>query len=296
VANLLVLILDEPAHLPAILDRWRAIGVPGTTILRSLGGFGLTSWLDRVGLGMLGRAFEAPETEQRVILSLMDDDAILERAIAEAEQIVGGFDRPKSGLLFVLPVPRTLGLKGRAPAGAEAAPAPPFPLREAAAALAFPVSRLLDLPPRESAVVHPQDTLPVVAAAMADQPGNPLACVVNDEGRLVGLIRLETVVADLFMELMPEAFLGDLSELGDALQYAGRLTHRTAGDAMEPATSVKSTDTLRTAYKAMHSKHLSVIPAVDETHHVVGFVALANLLAAVCKDAVIGCNRSEPQA
>ena len=217
-ANLLVLILDEPDKLPAILARWREIGVPGTTILRSVGAFGLTSWLERVGLSMLGRAFESPETEQRMLWSLIEDDAILERAIAEAARIVGGFDQPKTGLLFVLPVPRALGLNKPRPAAAE--PAPPQPLAPAEgwqSALALPVSQLLDLPPRESAMMHPQDSLLAVAATMADYPGNPLACVVNAEGRLIGLIRLETVVADLFMEVMPETFLGDLSELDDAL-------------------------------------------------------------------------------
>jgi hypothetical protein len=97
--HLLVVILDDLERMPELLEEWQKIGVPGVTILESVGGYRVSTWLSRVGLGALDHLFEAEEVRRRTLLVAVKDDELLARAIAEAERVVGGFDRPHSGLL-----------------------------------------------------------------------------------------------------------------------------------------------------------------------------------------------------
>ena len=107
---LLVVILDDLERMPELLEEWQKIGVPGVTILESVGGYRVSTWLSRVGLGALDHLFEAEEVRRRTLLVAVEDDDLLARAIAEAERVVGGFDRPNSGLLLALPVAQIKGL------------------------------------------------------------------------------------------------------------------------------------------------------------------------------------------
>jgi hypothetical protein len=50
-SKLLMIILNDIHILPELLEVWREIGVPGTTILKSAGGHRTRNWLGRVGLG-----------------------------------------------------------------------------------------------------------------------------------------------------------------------------------------------------------------------------------------------------
>lgn len=285
-SHMLVVILQDLNLLPSLLARWREVGVTGVTIQRTMGGFHVTSWLERVGLGMLGRAFDSGEAHQRMLFSIIDDEGLLEKAIAAAESIVGGFDRPHSGLLYVIPVTRALGLKKHHGQTAEeliASAAPPRPVNEWERMRALPVERLLSILELKPTTVGPDDSLPEVAAKLLEHPETHVACVVNEEGRLVGVIRLETVASALYAQVMPEEFLQDMSDLQQALDYASHLKQRTARDAMEEPASVRPTDPIRAAFKEMHEHRLSGIPVVDDTNHIVGYINLLEILALVAR-------------
>ena len=107
---MLIVILHDLERLPAVLEAWKSIGVPGVTLTKSVGGYQAESWLDRIGLG---RIFEHEEAQQRVLISVIPNEDLLERAISEADEIVGGFDRPDSGILFAVPVSHALGIQKR---------------------------------------------------------------------------------------------------------------------------------------------------------------------------------------
>ena len=53
--------------------------------------------------------FQQKDLEQRIILAVMESEMI-DVAIAAAEQAVGGFSPPNSGMLFTIPVNYTVGL------------------------------------------------------------------------------------------------------------------------------------------------------------------------------------------
>ncbi|MGD8398844.1 MAG: hypothetical protein PVG11_08305 [Anaerolineae bacterium] len=111
-AHLLVLVLDNIEQCPDVLDAWEEAGVPGVTILESTG-------LNRVREGIrddyplmpsLRSLLVGQETHHRTLFSVVEDEAILERAIAATERVVGDLSQPYTGLLFVVPVSRVLGL------------------------------------------------------------------------------------------------------------------------------------------------------------------------------------------
>lgn len=103
-SQMLIVILDDLKALPKLLAAWWQAGVPGATIVPSAGAFRTTTWLSKVGLGALDRLFEADEVRRRTVLAVIEDDGLLETAIAEAERAVGSFDLPNTGRLVVLPV------------------------------------------------------------------------------------------------------------------------------------------------------------------------------------------------
>ncbi|MBI5878810.1 MAG: hypothetical protein HZB53_14260 [Chloroflexi bacterium] len=114
--NLLILVVPDDAKGEEIRERWRASGVKGVTILASAGmghqeGKGAR---DDVPLLPSIRSLFAPdEVTHRTFFSVIDDDATLARALADAESVVGDFDAPDSGIMFVVPVSRAWGLHRR---------------------------------------------------------------------------------------------------------------------------------------------------------------------------------------
>lgn len=278
--HLLIVILDDLARLPALLQAWQSIGLPGATILESAGAYRTTTWLRRVGLGALNRLFEAEEVRRRTLLVAVEDAALLEQAIAEAERVVGGFDRPASGLLLVLPVAQVRGLHK----------VQPQPRRERLPRALRPewmihrntpvgeAAQLLELHP---ALVKPEMALDEVPQAMLAHPRVHVACVVSDEGRLIGVLDLRTLADDLFFHIMPEEFLSEVTDLEHVLEFADKSRVRTVADAMKKPVWVKQRETVKDAFKRMHEHGLPGLPVVDDRYHVVGYINLLELMA-VC--------------
>ncbi len=276
-AYLLVVILEDLERLPTLLKAWRRVGVPGVTLLSSVGGYRTETWLERVGLSGLSRLLEGGEVKQRMLLSLIDDEALLSRAIAEAEAVVEGFDRPHSGILFVLPVSEILGLRKRhaveeMPVEAEAPPQPKRLLRGQTVA---DLMEILDLTP---VVVSTDATLEEIIAALLAEPDVFVACVVNEEQRLVGLVDTTSLADAFLLTFFPEEFLSELSELKEVEEFARRAGRRHAADIMTEPVWVKVTDPVEQAFHQMHKHKLPGIPVVDEHYRVVGYINLLELM------------------
>ena len=112
-ANMLILVLDESEKFSAIVEAWERIGVPGVTMLDSTGSRHLRAKANRDDLPLIPsmRAVVAgTEEHNRTLFTVIEDDAILERAIEAAQNIVGDFMAPHTGILVVVPVTRTLGV------------------------------------------------------------------------------------------------------------------------------------------------------------------------------------------
>ena len=112
-ANLLVVVLDDVEKFPAILEAWEQAGVPGVTVLDSAGSRKIKEHASRDDLPLmpsLRALVSGAEAHNRTLFTVIEDDAILERAVAAAQKIVGDFMQPHTGIMFVVPVARTWGV------------------------------------------------------------------------------------------------------------------------------------------------------------------------------------------
>ncbi len=279
--HLLIVILDDLKFMPDLLQAWRTIGVPGTTILESYGAYRVESWLNRVGLGNLDRLFEAKEVRRRTLLVAIEDDELLAQAVAEAERVMDGFDRPDSGLLLVLPVTQVKGLKKLMQKPPQVV-LPPAVLPNWVVLRDTPVEEVIAVMNLKPTIVSLDMPLDEIAQAMLTHPRVHVACVVADDGRLVGLIHLRALADDIFFHIMPEEFLSEITDLDEAMEFANRSHMRTAADAMQDPVWVKQGETVKDAFKRMHEYDLAGLPVVNDLYHVVGYINLLELLAICC--------------
>lgn len=283
-AHLLVVILHKTSQLPRLLDSWHKIDVPGITILDSAGGHRTRHRLEQLGLGAISELFSSDDVRSKTLLLVIEDEALLEQAIIEAEQVIGDFYQPGSGLLFVMPVSRVVGIYRSKSKDEEAGKPSVTPVREALTradlnareTTVAVIDRILNLSP---VIVEANQPLLDVAEVMITHPNVHLACVVNEQQRLVGLLSLRNLADDLLMTVFPEEFLSETHDLEDALHFAHLSRTQTAADAMIPAVWVKNEDTLKDAFRKMHDHQLAGIPIIDDRYQVTGYINLLELLA-----------------
>lgn len=274
-AYLLVVILDDLKVLPDLLQAWREAGVPGATILESVGAYRAHTWLNRVGLGALERLFESEEIRRRTLLTAVEERELLDRAIAEAERVVGGFERPNSGVLLALPVVEARGLSKERLAVAALEPAPP---RFRVGWQCVSVAEVVRDQGLKPVTVRADMPLDEIARALAAHPGVHIACVVSEDERLIGILDIYRITDDLIFYIFPEELLREITDLERVMDFAAKMRIRTAADAMERPIWVRETDSLKQALMLMHEHHLIGLPVVDESYHVVGYIDLLGLL------------------
>ena len=111
-ASLLVLVLDNPDQEMDILAAWEEVGVPGVTVLDSQG----SKRSDETGRDdlplfvSLRSILSSEESQNRTLFSVIDDEVVLEKALQAAQGIIGDFQNPHTGILFVVPVSRAWGI------------------------------------------------------------------------------------------------------------------------------------------------------------------------------------------
>ena len=280
-ANLLIVILAHEKHLPAILQQWQKIGLPGATILESAGAYRATSWLQQVGLSAIGDLFSRGENS-RTLLAAIDDEVLLEEAISIVEDTVGNLDETHSALYFVIPVIRAGGIVHPAEREAQepALPAPADALRTDSGAITrntavSEVDAILKLNP---SIVHEDQSLLETAREMAKHPRSNVACVVNEQQRLTGIIPLKTLADDLFLAVSPDEFLREARSIEAAARIARMTQSNHAKDVMLPPIWVKRDEQVKDAFRKMHQNHLTSIPVVNEKRQVTGVISLLELI------------------
>lgn len=145
-------------------------------------------------------------------------------------------------------------------------------------ALATPISDADQLLTMEPVVVDVADSLHQIA----EQAVQNTACrviAVEDEGhRLVGVIPVRALVNDIFLKIVPEEFLAEITDYEAVLKYAKHLGARTARDVMLDPVSVRRDETVRDAFERMHGSKLNGLPITDADGRVTGYVDQLELL------------------
>lgn len=118
-AYLVVLVLDDPDQSDALLDAWEQAGARGVTILESsgIGRVRRASLRDDMPLlPSLRDILRGGEEHHRTFLSVVEGEEQVEVLANAAQQVVGDFSQPHTGLLFAMPISHVHGLHKVKPA------------------------------------------------------------------------------------------------------------------------------------------------------------------------------------
>ncbi len=302
--TLLVVILHDLEKLPTLLDAWKKASVPGVTILQSAGGFHAETLVKRGGLNSLLQLFEQGKGQQRLLFCLVDDPEILQVAVAEADRVVGGFDRPHSGILFTLPIGEALGLQKweqqeetddinladlpTADKGAEnlsrwlekeiEEQQGRKALKDWKAKRSKNIRAAIKQPGLTPIIVHVDTPVSQVVKQFVANPQVSLACVINAEERLVGLVEEKRLGEMMLIPAMPDQFIQDPEGYEQALKYAKMKPERPVSEVMVEAAFVSEEGTLEDAYIAMRTRQLEALPVVNKHYRVTGYITLTEVL------------------
>jgi CBS domain-containing protein len=130
----------------------------------------------------------------------------------------------------------------------------------------------------EPVIVGMEASLRETAELAVGNTGCRVLSVTDADGRLAGLLPVRTLVNDVFLKLVPEEFLGEITDLEAVHKYAEHVGARAAGDIMVEPVSVHPDETVRTAFERMHANHLNGLPITDRDERVVGYVDQLELL------------------
>lgn len=110
------LVLHDPGMTDEVVHAWLESGVLGITLLDSSGlarRVGERDLRDDLPLfPSLRSLLSTPERNSRLLFSVVPDDFDLHRLIQATERVLGPLSAPDSGILFVVPVTHTAGLRG----------------------------------------------------------------------------------------------------------------------------------------------------------------------------------------
>ena len=145
-------------------------------------------------------------------------------------------------------------------------------------ALATPISEADQLLTMEPVVVDVADSLHQVAEQAVQNTACRVIAVVEQGQRLVGVIPVRALVNDIFLKIVPEEFLAEITDFEAVLKYAKHLGARTARDVMLDPVSVRRDETVRDAFERMHGSKLNGLPITDADGLVTGYVDQLELL------------------
>jgi hypothetical protein len=117
--NMILFVLHDPEKLAGLLSAWEQAGVSGATVLYSTG-------LGRIRqdqgvrddlplMPSLESFYPRPEELSRTVFTIVETDALVKKVIAATEEVIGDLTEPDRGLLVVLPVSQTRGLRRHTP-------------------------------------------------------------------------------------------------------------------------------------------------------------------------------------
>ncbi len=108
---LLMMVLDDSAHLNDVLEAWVGAGVKGVTILESTG---INRILQRTApqpaFAGFSQIFGTGRVGHNTLLAVIDDLDIAETAVAATEAVLGDLTKPHTGIMFALPIAKTWGM------------------------------------------------------------------------------------------------------------------------------------------------------------------------------------------
>ena len=132
----------------------------------------------------------------------------------------------------------------------------------------------------DAVVVRADDSLHRLAELAVEHTDCRVLAVVDEDDQLVGLIPVRVLVNDIFLKIVPEEFLGEITDLDEAMKYASHVGARTARDIMHEPVAVNYGMTVKDAFRMMHEHRLNGLPILDEEGRVTSYLDQLELLLA----------------
>lgn len=111
---LVLLILDDTKQSNAVMKAWHDAGAPGVTVLLSTGigrirgHIGLDEDLPLIP--SLEDFMQPEEKSHRTLLTIVRGQDLVDRIVKATHDVIGDLNRPRTGILVVLPVLEAYGL------------------------------------------------------------------------------------------------------------------------------------------------------------------------------------------
>ena len=110
----LLFVLHEPAYCDEVMLAWEKSGVKGITILPSTGLNRMSKRAlleDMPLMPSLEDFFNSHEIGNRTLFTVVETEEIVDQVVAATEEIVGKLDQPNTGIMILLPVIKSFGIK-----------------------------------------------------------------------------------------------------------------------------------------------------------------------------------------
>jgi len=109
---LIVLVVNDPYHCKDLLKSWKEAGVPGATIIESVGLQRALKGVIRDNLPLMPTLEDieiGEESRNRTIFSVVRDRDTVHRVKAATEGCLGPLEKEDTGFMFVVPVSEIYG-------------------------------------------------------------------------------------------------------------------------------------------------------------------------------------------
>jgi hypothetical protein len=107
---MVMLVLDDPARLDAVVDAWAAVGISGATIIESTGIYRQRAARRQVHARYAFGSGAADEFGHVTLFAIVPDETVARRCLAAAEAVVGDLDGPNTGVLAAWPLTLVKGV------------------------------------------------------------------------------------------------------------------------------------------------------------------------------------------
>jgi CBS-domain-containing membrane protein len=111
----------------------------------------------------------------------------------------------------------------------------------------------------------------------ARQPSTRIIGVVDDQGRIAGVVPVALLAEAVVAHAVPEAFFAELADIEEVGQFGHNVEARTIGEIMLPPATIAPEATLGDAFRMMHQQHLSGLYVVDGAGVPTGYIDVQEL-------------------
>lgn len=140
-----------------------------------------------------------------------------------------------------------------------------------------PVRDVQSLLDSEPIVVHADLDLIAAARRATEQPATRVLAVVDDDGRLIGVIPVQRIVEELVARASPEDLMAEITDLASAVRFGREIGAKVCGDLMSEPVAVHGEATIADAFHQLKAHHYSGLPIIDAERRVVGYLDILEL-------------------